>query len=211
MSDEYVENLKKPSAWLRVLFMAGFVLALYVAGVILLVLMLAQILFSLITGEDNANLRRLGASLTLYVAQILQFLTYNREEKPFPFAQFSLSNEDEAGDVTAADSAAAAQPESPAPAADSETTAESAAQVMAESAARRATRSTCKTPKANAGTDKTTAKKSSGKKSSGKKTATPGTPGKKTSAAAGPAADGGSAAGPEMAVTDVVDRQAKDV
>lgn len=205
MSDEYVENLKKPSAWLRVLFMAGFVLALYVAGVILLVLMLAQILFSLITGEDNANLRRLGASLTLYVSQILEFLTYNREDKPFPFAQFPLSNEDEVDDVTTADSAAA-QPESPAPAAGSETAAESAAQVMAESAARRATRSTSKTPKANAGADKTTAKKSSGKK-----TATPGAPGEKTSAAAGPAADAGSAAGPEMGVTDVVDRQAKDV
>jgi len=93
MSDEIVENLKKPSAWLRVLFMAGFAVALYVAGVVLLVLMLAQIVFSLVTGSDNANLRRLGASLSEYVAQILAFLTYNSEEKPFPFAPFPLSGE----------------------------------------------------------------------------------------------------------------------
>lgn len=88
MSDDLVRNLKQPSAWLRVLFMAGFVIALYVAGVILLVLMLAQIVFSLLTGEDNSNLRRLGAGLATYVSQILAFLTYNTEQKPFPFLPF---------------------------------------------------------------------------------------------------------------------------
>lgn len=97
MSDEIVENLKKPSAWLRVLFMAGFAVALYVVGVVLLVLMLAQIVFSLVTGSDNANLRKLGASLSEYVAQILAFLTYNSEEKPFPFTPFPLSDELEGG------------------------------------------------------------------------------------------------------------------
>lgn len=88
MSDDFVENLKKPSAWLRILFMAGFVVALYVSGVILMVLMLAQILFSLLTGDDNPNLRRLGGSLSAYVAQILAFLTYNTQQKPFPFLPF---------------------------------------------------------------------------------------------------------------------------
>lgn len=90
MSDDMVNNLKKPSAWFRVLFMAGFVLALYVTGIILLVMMLAQIIFSLLTGEDNINLRRLGAGLTNYVGQILAFLTYNSEQKPFPFLPFPL-------------------------------------------------------------------------------------------------------------------------
>jgi hypothetical protein len=88
MSDDFVENLKKPSAWLRILFMAGFVVALYVSGMILMVLMLAQILFSLLTADDNPNLRRLGGSLAAYVAQILAFLTYNTHQKPFPFLPF---------------------------------------------------------------------------------------------------------------------------
>lgn len=94
MSDEMVRNLKQPSAWFRVLFMAGFVIALYVTGVILLVLMLAQIVFSLLTGEDNINLRRLGAGLASYVSQILAFLTYNSEQKPFPFMPFPLEPAD---------------------------------------------------------------------------------------------------------------------
>lgn len=90
MSDDVVSNLKKPSAWFRVLFMAGFAIALYLTGVILLVLMLAQIVFTLLTGEDNSNLRRLGASLTRYVTEILAFLTYNSEQKPFPFSEFPV-------------------------------------------------------------------------------------------------------------------------
>ena len=88
MSDEIVDNLKKPSAWLRVLFMAGFVVALYVTGVVLLVIMLAQIIFSLLTGGDNSNLRRMGAGLSTYVSQILAYLTYNSEQRPFPFSNF---------------------------------------------------------------------------------------------------------------------------
>lgn len=88
MSDEIVDNLKKQSAWLRVLFMAGFVVALYVTGVVLLVIMLAQIIFSLFSGSDNQNLRRLGAGLASYVSQILAYLTYNSESRPFPFSSF---------------------------------------------------------------------------------------------------------------------------
>jgi hypothetical protein len=101
MSDEMVKNLKKPSAWFRVLFMAGFVIALYVTGVILLVLMLAQIVFSLLAGESNINLRRLGAGLANYVSQILTFLTYNSEQKPFPFLPFPLPESAQSDDVAA--------------------------------------------------------------------------------------------------------------
>ena len=85
MSDDVVDNLKESSTWVRILLMAGFAVALYVTGVVLLVITLAQILFSLITGDSNANLRRVGASLSDYVAQILAFLTYNSESRPFPF------------------------------------------------------------------------------------------------------------------------------
>lgn len=99
MSDEMVNNLKRPSAWLRALFMIGFVIALYVVGVILLALILAQLVFSLLTGADNINLRRLGESLSIYVSQILAFLTYNSEIKPFPFLPFPVSVADVTADV----------------------------------------------------------------------------------------------------------------
>ncbi|MDP1929837.1 MAG: DUF4389 domain-containing protein [Gammaproteobacteria bacterium] len=95
MSDDIVENLKQPSQWFRVAFMVVFAVVLYVVALILTLLTVAQIFFSLLTGSDNENLRGLGKDLTIYVNQILAFLTYNSDEKPFPFAVYPAS-----GDVT---------------------------------------------------------------------------------------------------------------
>jgi hypothetical protein len=88
MSDDIVDNLKEPSQWLRIAFMVGFAVALYVAISVLVVLTIAQALFCLVTGKDNENLRGLGKGLGSYVHQIVEFLTYNRQDKPFPFAPF---------------------------------------------------------------------------------------------------------------------------
>jgi hypothetical protein len=87
--DDIVDNLRKPSAWIRVIFMLAFVVFLYlVIAPIILVLMLAQALFAVINGKENENLRYFGSALTRYVSQILEFITYNTERKPFPFADF---------------------------------------------------------------------------------------------------------------------------
>jgi len=90
MSDDIVENLKQPAQWIRIAFMIAMAVALYLAGTILTLLIFAQALFGLLTGAANRNLRELGAALTLYVRQLLDFLTYNSEFKPFPFAPFPV-------------------------------------------------------------------------------------------------------------------------
>lgn len=88
MSDDIVENLKEPSQWLRIAFMVALAVALYVASIVLTLLTIAQAVFSLLTGKDNENLRALGKDLSTYVHQILEFLTYNSELKPFPFSPY---------------------------------------------------------------------------------------------------------------------------
>lgn len=101
--DQIVDNLKKPSAWLRVLFMLGFAILLYlVIAPVFIVLMVVQALFVLITGDSNENLRLLGAAIGQYVLQILLFISYNSETKPFPFSDFPASEpEDEMASSTA--------------------------------------------------------------------------------------------------------------
>jgi len=107
MADDIVENLKQPTQWFRIAFMLALAVALYLAGLVLTLLIIAQALFGLLTGADNRNLRELGAALTGYVRQVLDFLTYNSEFKPFPFAPFeaspaaaeSTTHEAEAADV----------------------------------------------------------------------------------------------------------------
>ncbi|MGJ8690056.1 MAG: DUF4389 domain-containing protein [Gammaproteobacteria bacterium] len=91
MSDDIVENLKEPSQWRRIGFMLALAVALYLSSMILTILTLAQAVFSLLTGSDNINLRGLGRDLSTYVKQILDFLTYNSEIKPFPFSSYPNS------------------------------------------------------------------------------------------------------------------------
>lgn len=90
--DELKSNLLSPQHWLRLIFMLLFVVVLYIAGTVIGVLVALQFLFALITGKDNANLRTLGGSISTYIFQSLQFLTYNSEEKPFPFSDWPGAN-----------------------------------------------------------------------------------------------------------------------
>lgn len=103
MSEDIVENLKQPTQWFRIAFMIALAIALYLAGMILTLLIVAQALFGLLTGTDNRNLRELGAGLTQYVRQVLDFLTYNSEFKPFPFAPFPGGEESPQPDELAAE------------------------------------------------------------------------------------------------------------
>jgi hypothetical protein len=98
MSDdlnEVADNIIQPSAWIRVLFLALFALASYfVLLPLILVLSIAQALFTLITGDTNANLRYFSSALELYVVQLFKFMTYLSEEKPFPFSDLPEVEDD---------------------------------------------------------------------------------------------------------------------
>jgi len=80
------QNLQNTNQWIRILYMVLFWIVLYFSMVVTGVLIFIQVLFALITGEDNKNLRQFSAALTQYINQIILFLTYNDNRKPFPFA-----------------------------------------------------------------------------------------------------------------------------
>lgn len=108
--DQIVDNLKQSDSWLRVLFMIGFAFLLYVIiAPVIFILMLVQALFVLLTGELNANLRYFGAAMAQYVLQILHFISYNSEEKPFPFSDFPAGESEETAETS--ETANAGEPE----------------------------------------------------------------------------------------------------
>jgi hypothetical protein len=87
--EEIVENLKQPSHWVRLPFMLAYGFILYLIFVpVVIVVMAAQILFALITGQSNRNLRGLASVVQQYVSQIIDYITYNSNERPFPFSDF---------------------------------------------------------------------------------------------------------------------------
>ena len=65
--------------------MLGFLLLLSFVRIILLLVIGGQFLTLLLTGSDNKNLRNFGQSLASWIFQIMQFLTFNSNSKPFPF------------------------------------------------------------------------------------------------------------------------------
>ena len=96
MNDNMKENLKDNSTWMRVLYMAIFVIIFNIVEILIAALVIFQVLVLLFTADKNRRLLRLGSSLSLYAYKILQFLTFNTEEKPFPFSDWD--NDDEQDD-----------------------------------------------------------------------------------------------------------------
>ena len=84
MKDEKEKCYKDRNVWLRGLFMLLFIFLMGVAKFVMLVVVVLQFLVVLFTAEANDNLLQFGKSLSVYQYQIMLFLTYNSEVRPFP-------------------------------------------------------------------------------------------------------------------------------
>ena len=85
MSDDIKHNIKERKTWLRGLYMLVYIVCYSIAEIVLGVVVLFQFLLTLFTGRTNERLLKLGQSISTYVYQILQFLTFNDEYHPYPF------------------------------------------------------------------------------------------------------------------------------
>src|SRR5687768_14154929 len=83
--DEVKRNLLSLDQWLRMLLMAGYLVVAWIVGIVLVVTMVGQTLVVLITAQLNLNLQRFGAITSTYLYQIVLYLVYGTDEKPFPF------------------------------------------------------------------------------------------------------------------------------
>ncbi len=104
---------KDPAIWGRVVFALLYILILaLVVGPLVIMLGLVQGGFTIATGEDNRNLRDLGAALAEYVHEMLLFATWNREQKPFPFSEFPRVDSEAAGEQGESGAVVDSSPES---------------------------------------------------------------------------------------------------
>lgn len=86
--DAIKENIKSQDTWLRLLFMVIYGAILSITTIVLSFVVVFQFLTVLFTRETQKNLLEFGASLAEYVRQIVAYLTFNSEEKPFPFGDW---------------------------------------------------------------------------------------------------------------------------
>ena len=82
---KFLSHIRSAQLWIRLAYMLGFLLLLSFVRIILLLVIGGQFLTLLLTGSDNKNLRNFGQSLASWIFQIMQFLTFNSNFKPFPF------------------------------------------------------------------------------------------------------------------------------
>ena len=85
-----IDRIKATNSWLRILLMFGYLVVLYVIALLAVVIMVGQTIFVLGSGAPNSNLVIFGEALAEYIKQIIDFLFYKSNTKPFPFAPFPI-------------------------------------------------------------------------------------------------------------------------
>jgi Flp pilus assembly protein TadB len=90
---DWQAKLLSADHWLRFVFMILFMAIAGVASYVVTVLIFIQFIFALVTGNSEARLQKFGRNMAQYIFQILSFLTYNTEEKPFPFNDWPAADE----------------------------------------------------------------------------------------------------------------------
>ena len=96
-------HLTNPATWIRLGFMLVFALLLMAGRLVISIIVVVQFALVLVTGIDNENLRNLGQGLGKWIYQAFMFLTFNSEEKPFPFDEWPTIDPSEGYSVKSAD------------------------------------------------------------------------------------------------------------
>ncbi|MDX2464023.1 MAG: DUF4389 domain-containing protein [Porticoccus sp.] len=88
MEQQTKTNLLNVETWIRLLYMVVFGFLSILARMVVGIVAVLQFLLVLITGKDNSNLRDLGQGTSKWTYQAFLFLTFNSDEKPFPFSDW---------------------------------------------------------------------------------------------------------------------------
>jgi hypothetical protein len=85
MKPELKQRLTAGDTWMRGLFIVIFALIYSVTEIVLTAVVVFQFLATLFAGEPNGRLKSFGLSLAAFIYQIVTFITFNSDERPFPF------------------------------------------------------------------------------------------------------------------------------
>ena len=88
MTQHQTNTSTKNNIWLRGVFMILLGILYSLAGAGLCAVAVLQFFFVLLGGAPNARLLAFGHGLGSYVQQIVNFQSFNTEEKPFPFSDW---------------------------------------------------------------------------------------------------------------------------
>jgi hypothetical protein len=79
------KNVKQKSTWLRLFFMLVLAVLYGLSRIVIGAVVVIQFFYVLLTGETKDELKAFGHSLAIYSYEVINFLTFNTDDKPFPF------------------------------------------------------------------------------------------------------------------------------
>jgi len=82
------ENIKNVDVWLRGLFILVFGIIFYFLCILISLVVVFQFVMRVISGSLNHNIYNLSEGLCLYAFQILNYVTFRSEERPYPFSEW---------------------------------------------------------------------------------------------------------------------------
>ena len=88
MNKTLKEKLLVKDKWIRGLLMLMFILIKYSVSWLILIILLFQFANNLLFDKPNSRLLEFSKHLNIYLLQVANFLTFNSETKPFPFADW---------------------------------------------------------------------------------------------------------------------------
>ncbi|MCD4692270.1 MAG: DUF4389 domain-containing protein [Calditrichales bacterium] len=88
MNTNVIENAQTDNQWIRLLYMILFLFILKVMIVITFFSAIIQFIYKLINKKSEKSLLKLGSNLGEYLKQVIEFLLYKTETKPFPFSDW---------------------------------------------------------------------------------------------------------------------------
>ncbi len=86
------ENAKNVDVWTRGLFILVFGVIFYFLFFLIVLVVVFQFVMKLLTTELNSQLLDFSDSLTRYISQILLYITFKTEERPFPFTPWPTTD-----------------------------------------------------------------------------------------------------------------------
>lgn len=85
LEEKIKTQVKDMNTWLRLFFMVFFIVIFYFVYAITCIVGLLQFVARLITGTTFANLSDFNANLATYAKDLVAFITFSSDKKPFPF------------------------------------------------------------------------------------------------------------------------------
>ena len=83
-----VPQTRPPFPFVRLLYAMGYAVLAWVAFWILLILSALQFAVLLVTGRVNPELRSFNLGLLQYLMELFAFISFARDDRPFPFGPF---------------------------------------------------------------------------------------------------------------------------